>query len=233
MSVQFQTTMKDISAVLKQAYNARRFGVWGLGFGGSVSTLISNPSPPPSPSVAIIPGSGSFGMEAVARQFATGKRALVIRNGWFRCCLSPLPPSTGTFVRARARARCARHARISFRWTQIFEAGSIVASHTVLKASRADAGDAHSSFAPPPLAEVIERINSERPDIVFAPHVETSAGIMLSDEYVRAVAEAAHGVGVWCRGVCLSAWVCLCAFVCMCERGTVRVRDLRVYCIVF
>ena len=105
-----------------------------------------------------MPGSGSFGMEAVARQFAQGKKVLVIRNGWF-----------------------------SYRWSQIFEMGAIPAETTVLKARRAAPG-AQQPFAPAPIDEVVAAIREHRPDVVFAPHVETSAGMMLPDDYLRAVA---------------------------------------------
>ncbi len=139
MSQSFQGVMNDISATLKEVYNAS--------------------------SVAVIPGSGTFGMEAVARQFASGKNTLVIRNGWF-----------------------------SYRWTQIFEMGDIPASSTVLKARRANPG-AQEPFAPCPIDEVVATIEAEKPDVVFAPHVETSAGMMLPDEYLAAVADAVHAVG--------------------------------------
>ena len=139
MSQRFQGVMRDISAMLKQVYAAR--------------------------SAVIVPGSGSFGMEAVARQFATGKKALVIRNGWF-----------------------------SYRWTQIFEQGSIPSSAVVLKARRAQPGR-QEPFAPAPIDEVVAAIRAERPAVVFAPHVETSAGMLLPDAYLRAVADAAHEVG--------------------------------------
>ena len=139
MSKKFQGVMRDISATLKEAYGAR--------------------------SAVVVPGSGSFGMESVARQFATDKRVLVLRNGWF-----------------------------SYRWTQILEMGRIAASHTVLKARRtSDARQA--AFAPAPLDEVLAAIRSERPDIVFAPHVETASGILLPDAYLRAVGEAVREVG--------------------------------------
>ena len=139
MSQSFQGVMNDISRTLKKVYNAQ--------------------------SVAIVPGSGTFGMEAVARQFATGKKTLVIRNGWF-----------------------------SYRWTQIFDAGNIPASSTVLKARRV--ADAHqAAFAPAPIEEVVATISAEKPDVVFAPHVETSAGMILPDAYMRAVADAVHAVG--------------------------------------
>jgi aspartate aminotransferase-like enzyme len=139
MSKRFQGVMREISVVLKRVYGAR--------------------------SAVIVPGSGSFGMEAVARQFATGKRCLVIRNGWF-----------------------------SYRWTQILDMGQIPASSTVLKARRIGEG-AQAPFAPASLDEVLATIRDQRPDVVFAPHVETSAGMILPDDYVRAVADAVHEVG--------------------------------------
>ncbi len=139
MSQSFQSVMRDISATLKKVYHAD--------------------------TVVVVPGSGTFGMEAVARQFATGKKCLVIRNGWF-----------------------------SFRWTQIFEMGDIPASHTVLKARPVEE-TAPASFAPAPVEEVVARIEAERPDVVFAPHVETSAGMILPDDYIRAVTDAVHAVG--------------------------------------
>jgi aspartate aminotransferase-like enzyme len=139
MSQRFQRVMQDVSATLKQVYGAR--------------------------SAIVVPGSGSFGMEAVARQFATGKRVLVIRNGWF-----------------------------SYRWSQIFEMGTITAETQVLKARRADAG-ATMPFAPAPIDEVVSAIRASKPDLVFAPHVETSAGLMLPGDYLKAVAEAVHEHG--------------------------------------
>jgi aspartate aminotransferase-like enzyme len=104
-------------------------------------------------------------MEAVARQFATGQHVLVIRNGWF-----------------------------SYRWTQIFEMGGIPASSTVLKA-RPVAPGRQQPYAPPPIDEVVATIAAEKPAVVFAPHVETSAGLILPDDYLRAVADAVHAVG--------------------------------------
>jgi aspartate aminotransferase-like enzyme len=139
MSRAFQGVMRDISRTLKDVYRAR--------------------------SAIVVPGSGTFGMEAVARQFATGRKCLVIRNGWF-----------------------------SYRWTQILEMGNIASASTVLKARRAQGGR-HAPFAPPPLAEVIATIRDTRPDVVFAPHVETASGIILPDGYLRAVAEAARAAG--------------------------------------
>jgi alanine-glyoxylate transaminase/serine-glyoxylate transaminase/serine-pyruvate transaminase len=147
MSDPFQRVMRDLNQLLKHTYNADK--------------------------VAIIPGSGTFGMEAVARQFATDKHAIVIRNGWF-----------------------------SYRWTEIFEMGAplhtIPSSHTVLKAVRADKdGDATTTpqFMPHPIDDVVAKIHEERPAVVFAPHVETSTGMMLSDTYIRRAAQAVHDVG--------------------------------------
>ena len=139
MSAKFQGVMRDISEVLKEVYHAR--------------------------SAIVVPGSGTFGMEAVARQFATGKKTLVIRNGWF-----------------------------SYRWTQIIEIGAISANHTVLKARPVAAGR-QVAFAPAPIAEVQAAIRAQKPDVVFAPHVETAAGLLLPDDYLRAVADAVHEVG--------------------------------------
>ena len=139
MSQLFQGVMKDISGILKRVYHAK--------------------------SVAVVPGSGTFGMEAVARQFATGKNCLVLRNGWF-----------------------------SYRWSQIFEMGGIPAETTVLKA-RPTAAGRQAPFAPAPIEEVVATIKAKRPDLVFAPHVETASGMILPDAYLRAVADAVHAVG--------------------------------------
>lgn len=139
MSKKFQGVMRDLSATLKQVYRAR--------------------------SAIVVPGSGSFGMEAVARQFAQGKRCLVIRNGWF-----------------------------SYRWTQIFEMGRIPAEAIVLKARRIGE-QRQAPFAPAPIDEVVATIRSQRPDLVFAPHVETGSGMMLPDDYLRAVGAAVREVG--------------------------------------
>ncbi|MDO5711920.1 MAG: aminotransferase class V-fold PLP-dependent enzyme, partial [Micrococcales bacterium] len=116
-------------------------------------------------SAAIVPGGGSCAMEAVARQFATGKRCLVIRNGFF-----------------------------SYRWSQIFEMGAIPAEVTVCKA-RPDSGDVAAAWAPAPVDEVVDTIRAQRPDVVFAAHVETASGILLPDDYVRAVADATRKAG--------------------------------------
>lgn len=144
MSQKFQTVMRDISGALKRAYNAH--------------------------SVIVIPGGGTFGMEAIARQFGDDQHVLIIRNGWF-----------------------------SFRWSEIMEKGKIAASTTVMAASQGDPSQAGANrdtpFAPAPIAEVVDRIRSEKPALVCAPHVETSAGMMLPDEYIRAVADAVHEHG--------------------------------------
>lgn len=139
MSQAFQGVMKDISHTLKKVYNAH--------------------------AAIIVPGSGTFGMEAVARQFATNKPCLVIRNGWF-----------------------------SFRWSQIFDMGGIPSSTTVLKARTIESGS-QAAFAPPPIDEVVAAIKAEKPAVVFAPHVETASGIMLPNDYLRRVADAVHAEG--------------------------------------
>ena len=139
MSKRFQGVMTDISRILKEVYHAQ--------------------------SAVLVPGSGTFGMEAVARQFATGKKALVIRNGWF-----------------------------SYRWTQIFDMGSIPAESTVLKARRVGEGS-QAPWIPCPADEVVATIRAKKPDVVFAPHVETAAGMILPDDYLRAVSDAVHEHG--------------------------------------
>ena len=139
MSQQFQGVMRDISSILKEVYTAN--------------------------SVAVVPGGGTFGMEAVARQFATAKKCLVIRNGWF-----------------------------SYRWTQIFDMGSIPSESIVLKARRVGEGK-QAPFIPAPIEEVVAAIKANKPDLVFAPHVETAAGLILPDSYMKAVADAVHSVG--------------------------------------
>ncbi|MEH7826562.1 alanine--glyoxylate aminotransferase family protein [Gemmobacter denitrificans] len=139
MSARFQGVMRDISRLLRQVYAAQ--------------------------AVALVPGGGSYAMEAVARQFTSGGHALIVRNGWF-----------------------------SYRWTQIFEAGGFAADTTVVMARQAGNG-VRAPFAPPPIDEVCARIREARPDVVFAPHVETSAGLILPDDYITAMAVAAHEVG--------------------------------------
>jgi aspartate aminotransferase-like enzyme len=139
MSQQFQGVMRDISATLKTVYQAH--------------------------SAIVVPGSGTFGMEAVARQFATNRDCLVIRNGWF-----------------------------SYRWTQIFDMGAIASTSTVLKA-RVTGPEPQAPFAPCPIDEVAAAIAEKRPALVFAPHVETASGIVLPDDYLRRVGEAVHAVG--------------------------------------
>ena len=139
MSQAFQRVMRDIHATLCEVYHAER--------------------------AVVVPGGGTYAMEAVARQFVTGRKAMVIRNGLF-----------------------------SYRWSQIFEAGAIPAEEIVLKARRQGEGP-QAPFAPPPVDEVVARIRADRPDVLFAPHVETSAGLVMPDAYLRAVAEAMHEVG--------------------------------------
>jgi len=110
----------------------------------------------------VMPGSGTFGMEAVARQFAHERKVLVIRNGWF-----------------------------SYRWTQIFEMGRIPAQEIVMKARRLAPG-AQQPFVPAAIDEVVATIRRERPALVFAPHVETASGMMLPEDYMRQIAAAVH-----------------------------------------
>jgi aspartate aminotransferase-like enzyme len=154
MSARFQSVMRDISGLLREVYNAS--------------------------ALAIVPGGGTYAMEAVARQFANGRHALIVRNGWF-----------------------------SYRWSQIFEAGGFAAETTVVMA-RPQGNGPRAPFAPPPIEEVVARIHEARPDVVFAPHVETSAGIILPDTYLAAMAEAAHEVGALMVLDCIAsgaAWV--------------------------
>lgn len=139
MSQKFQGVMRDISSIMKNVYNAE--------------------------AVVVVPGGGTFGMEAVARQFATDQKCLVIRNGWF-----------------------------SFRWSQIFQMGKIPSSEIVMQAAQLD--DAKDApFAPAPIEDVVAMIKAEKPNLVFAPHVETASGMILPDDYLKAVAEAVHSVG--------------------------------------
>ncbi len=139
MSKSFQGVMKDISGILKTVYHAK--------------------------SAVIVPGSGTFGMEAVARQFAADKKVLIVRNGWF-----------------------------SYRWTQILDMGRIAAESTVLKARRVGS-DKQSPWVPAPIDEVVAAIREKKPDLVFAPHVETSSGMMLPDDYLRAMGAAVRETG--------------------------------------
>jgi len=139
MSQVFQGVMNDISTTLKRVYNAER--------------------------VVVVPGGGTYGMESVARQFATGRKCLVVRNGFF-----------------------------SFRWSQILDMGGI-GSETVVMKARTIGDGPQAPFAPVPIDELVARIETEKPDVVFAPHVETSSGILLPDEYIRAIADAVHFVG--------------------------------------
>jgi aspartate aminotransferase-like enzyme len=138
MSEEFKRVMVDISGVLKDAYNAS--------------------------SAVIVPGSGTFGMEAVARQFANQQKCLILRNGWF-----------------------------SYRWTQIFDLDNIASDVTVIKGRQLE-NSTQGVFAPAPIEEVVAFIKKEKPAVVFAPHVETSAGIILPDDYLKAVGDAVRSV---------------------------------------
>jgi len=139
MSQSFQSVMNDVSTSLKGVYNAQ--------------------------AVIVVPGGGTYAMEAVARQFATNQNCLVLRNGWF-----------------------------SFRWSQIFEMGSIPSEETVMKAYRVSKGS-QAPFAPADINEVVDMIKMKKPNLVLAPHVETASGIILPDDYIRSVADAVHSVG--------------------------------------
>jgi aspartate aminotransferase-like enzyme len=138
MSEEFKKVMVDISSILKDAYNAS--------------------------SAVIVPGSGTFGMESVARQFANNQKCLVLRNGWF-----------------------------SYRWTQIFDLANITQDITIIKGKQLE-NSTQGVFAPAPIEEVVAFIKKEKPAVVFAPHVETSAGIILPDDYLKAVGEAVRSV---------------------------------------
>ena len=154
MSAAFQQVMRDISSMLKEVYQAD--------------------------GIAVVPGGGTYGMEAVARQFGQGADVLVVRNGWF-----------------------------SYRWSQIFEAGGFGGDTTVMKA-RQTGNEATAPFSPAPIDEVVAKIHEVKPQVVFAPHVETSAGIILPDDYVTALAKAAHDVGALMVLDCIAsgcAWV--------------------------
>ena len=137
MSQRFQGVMRDVSGLLKEVYHGT--------------------------ATALVPGGGSYAMEAVARQFGQGK-VLVVRNGWF-----------------------------SYRWSQIFEAGGFASEVNVILAKRSG-NEAVAPFAPPPIEEVVAKIRELKPDAVFAPHVETSSGIILPDEYITAMSSAAREV---------------------------------------
>lgn len=140
MSKVFQKVMTDLSKDLKSVYNAE--------------------------AVAIIPGAGTYGMEAVANQLAKDQDCLIIRNGWF-----------------------------SYRWTQILDKGNIAKSSMVLSANRTDDSDAPKPFAPVDIDEAVAKIKEHKPAVVFAPHVETSAGIILPKDYIKALSDAVHSVG--------------------------------------
>ena len=140
MSKAFQEVMNDLLSNLKMVYNAE--------------------------AAVIIPGSGTYGMEAVARQLTIDEDCLIIRNGWF-----------------------------SYRWTQILEKGKFAKSSTVLTAEREDDGDAPKPFAPVAIETAVAKIKADKPAVVYAPHVETSSGIILTADYIKALSEAVHSVG--------------------------------------
>lgn len=160
MSKVFQGVMNDLNALLCEVYH--------------------------SDAAVIVPGGGTFAMEAVARQFAGDARVLVIRNGWF-----------------------------SYRWTQIFEKGDIPSETIVLKASQVG-NESTSGFAPQPIETIAAKIREERPQVVFAPHVETSSGVILPDDYLKGIAAAAHEVGALFVLDCIASG---CVWVDMQETG--------------
>ncbi|MBT5574133.1 MAG: alanine--glyoxylate aminotransferase family protein [Alphaproteobacteria bacterium] len=139
MSAVFGDVMRDISRVLKTAYNAQ--------------------------ALAVVPGGGTYGMEAIARQFAANKSTLIIRNGWF-----------------------------SYRWSQILDAGDIAKSQTIIKASQ-ETQELTAAFAPASIEKIKEEISNQKPDVVFCPHVETSAGILVPDSFIKEISDAVHEAG--------------------------------------
>ncbi|MEB3019938.1 aminotransferase class V-fold PLP-dependent enzyme [[Mycobacterium] crassicus] len=139
MSARFQDVMNDVSAMLREVYHAD--------------------------AAIVVPGNGTCGMEAVARQFANDAEVLVVRNGFF-----------------------------SYRWSQILETGRITDRITVLKARPTGDGD-QAPFAPTPIDEVEEAIARIRPAVVFVPHVETASGILLPDDYLARVGAATAAAG--------------------------------------
>ncbi|KTT21850.1 aminotransferase class V-fold PLP-dependent enzyme [Pseudacidovorax intermedius] len=139
MSKRFTGVMQDVLATLKEVYHAR--------------------------TAVLVPGSGTFGMEAVARQFANREKVLIVRNGWF-----------------------------SYRWSQIFDAGGLGGGAIVCQARQQGEGP-QAPWAPCPAEEVAATIRAEKPKVIFAPHVETASGILLPDDYLRTVSAAAREVG--------------------------------------
>ena len=140
MSKAFQEVMNDLLSNLKTVYNAE--------------------------AAVIIPGSGTYGMEAVARQLTIDEDCLIIRNGWF-----------------------------SYRWTQILEKGKFAKSSTVLTAERTEETEAPKPFAPVDIETAVAKIKADKSAVVYAPHVETSSGIILSEDYIKALSAAVHSVG--------------------------------------
>ena len=70
-----------------------------------------------------------------------------------------------------------------------------IASESVVMKARPVSDEPQAPFAPAPIDEVVARIKAEQPAMVFAPHVETASGMILPDDYIRAVADATHEVG--------------------------------------
>ena len=136
MSQKFQQVMRDISDIAREVYNAQ--------------------------AVALVPGGGTYAMEAVARQFARESDALIVRNGLF-----------------------------SFRWSQIIEAAGFDGT-AIVQPARPEGNAPRPAYAPPPIEDVVAEIRRARPSVVFAPHVETAAGLILPDDYIAALAAAVH-----------------------------------------
>ena len=139
MSQQFQSVMRGLHEELTSVYNAS--------------------------SCVLVPGGGSYAMEAVARQFARNEKVLVVRNGWF-----------------------------SYRWTQIFDQG-VAPAHAEIVCARPDTPEADQQFSPAPIKDICAAITANRPSVVVAPHVETSAGLLMPDEFIAQIASTAHEVG--------------------------------------
>lgn len=141
MSGRFRNVMTDVSALVAQVYGAD--------------------------ATVVLPGNGTCGMEAVARQFANDAQVLIVRNGFF-----------------------------SYRWSQILETGRITAPEKISVLTARRTGDQDQApWIPAPVEEVEAAIAATRPAVVFAPHVETASGILLPDDYLRRVGAATRAVG--------------------------------------
>ena len=113
----------------------------------------------------LMPGGRSFAMEAVARQFGKNQQNAILRNVWF-----------------------------SYRWTQTFDAISPEKTPTVLKARR-ETNQQGQPFSPFAVECALSYVQHERPDCLFAAHVETAAGLMLPNDYIRKLGKTVRGNG--------------------------------------